>query len=213
MCYLHFIQSKVIYVKMAAAEVFITEKQQQNFEETDLTVLGYHNDTPEITTARRLPPHGGKTRKRKSAPKTWSQNMRKQLRQPGQPYKNRKGENVPCMSVTKKKDCLNSCKFRCAQNISDEERTRIFADFWSMDDMQKRHFYSRTTERLQKKRHRTINENSRKAYSFYYSFFVGDWQTRVCKEFYLTTLNISSRRVYYYHEKKNDTTGSPALSK
>nr|XP_047133397.1 uncharacterized protein LOC124811571 [Hydra vulgaris] len=82
-----------------------------------------------------------------------------------------------------------------------------------MDDMQKRDFSSRTTERLQKKRHRTINENSQKAYSFYYSFFVGDLQTRVCKEFYLTTLNISSRRVYYHHEKKNDTTGSPALSK
>ena len=38
-------------------------------------------------------------------------------------------------------------------------------------------------------------------------------QTRVCKEFYLTILNISSRRVYYHHENKNDATGSPAFSK
>ena len=153
------------------------------FLETDLTVLGYPNGALVIASARRLPPHGGQTRKRKSAPKTWIQNVRKQLRQSGQAYKNRKGENVPCKSVTTRKDCLNSCKFKCRQHISDEERAHIFSDFWSMDDSQKKHFYSRTTERLQKKRHRTINENSPKTYSFYYSFFVGDLQTRVCKEF------------------------------
>ncbi|XP_065643183.1 uncharacterized protein LOC136074884 [Hydra vulgaris] len=185
---------------MAAAVDFFVEKLQQNVEETDLTVLGYPNGALV-------------TRKRKSAPKTWIQNVRKQLRQSIQAYKNRKGENVPCKSVTTRKDCLNSCKFKCRQHISDEERAHIFSDFWSMDDTQKKHFYSRTTERLQKKRHRTINENSRKTYSFYYSFFVGDLQTRVCKEFYLTTLNISSRRVYYHHENKNDATGSPAFSK
>ena len=111
------------------------------FKKTDLTVLGYPNDTPVIAPARRLPPHRGRTRKRKSAPQTWIQNVRKQLRQSGQPYKNRKGENVPCKSVTKKKDYLNSCKFKCIQHISDEERTHMFSDFWS-GRYPKKHFYS-----------------------------------------------------------------------
>ena len=118
------------------------------FLETDLTVLGYPNDTPVIAPARCLPPCGGRTGKRKSAPKAWIQNVRKQLRQFGQPCKNRKGENIPCKSVTTKKYCLNCFKFKCTQCISDEEQTHILADFWPMDDTQKKHFYSRTTERL-----------------------------------------------------------------
>ena len=98
------------------------------FLETDLTVLGYPNGALVIASASRLP--------RKSAPKTWIQNVRKQLRLSGQAYKNRKGENVPCKSVTTRKDCLNSCKFKCRQHISDEERAHIFPDFWCMDDTQ-----------------------------------------------------------------------------
>ena len=42
-------------------------------------------------------------------------------------------------------------------------------------------------------------------------FFEGDLQIQICKELYLTSLNISSRRVSYHHERKNEAFESPAL--
>jgi hypothetical protein len=76
---------------------------------------------------------------------------------------------------------------------------------------EKQHFINSTTERLPKERCRTNNgKDSRKTYSYYYYFVLADVRHRVCKEFYLSTLDISSRRVSYFHENKNLETGVPA---
>ncbi|ELT97076.1 hypothetical protein CAPTEDRAFT_191720 [Capitella teleta] len=58
-----------------------------------------------------------------------------------------------------------------------------------------------TTKRNLEERQRT-----RKKYSFKYHFFLEDEEIRVCKEFYLSTHNISQRRISYFHEQKKDPT-------
>jgi hypothetical protein len=84
-----------------------------------------------------------------------------------------------------------------------------------LDDEGKKHFYSKTTENLEKKRCRTAaGDNSRRKTSYYYSFFVSNTQYRVCQSYYLSTLNISSHRVFYFHKfNKSLTTGTPLQSK
>jgi hypothetical protein len=36
------------------------------------------------------------------------------------------------------------CTFRCSSNISAEDRSAIFKEFWGMSDKQKLHFYGKT---------------------------------------------------------------------
>ena len=59
------------------------------------------------------------------------------------------------------KDCHNY-RFKCSQHISQGERKVIFDEFWSLDDNEKRHFYSKTTTCEDAKRKRTKNKSSRK---------------------------------------------------
>nr|XP_047140192.1 uncharacterized protein LOC124815490 [Hydra vulgaris] len=166
-----------------------------------------------ITPSRRSP-HGGVSRKRKADRSSWKQSVRKIQRQSGKAYKNTKGEQMPKRSIVALKSCRN-CKFKCSTNISEIERQIIFDNFWTLDDDGKKHFYSKTTENLEKKRCRTAaGDNSRRKTSYYYSFFVSNTQYRVCKSYYLSTLNISSHRVFYFHKfNKFLTTGTPLQSK
>lgn len=70
-----------------------------------------------------------------------------------------------------------------------------------LTDNEKAIFSSTTTERKEKDRKRTRSENSRKKYSFKYFLIKDEIKTRVCKQFYLETLDISQRRIGHQHKK------------
>ena len=164
--------------------------------------------------AKRTPSHGGKTRKRRLDPKSWKQSTCKRLRQSGKAYTSSKAKQVSARAVKTTKNCTESCKFKCSNHISDDDRGKVFESFWAMSREEKQHFINTTTERLPKGRCRTDKgKDSRKSYSYYYYFILDDVCHRVCKEFYLSTLDISSRRVSYFHENKNSETGVSAKSK
>ena len=60
----------------------------------------------------------------------------------------------------------------------------------------------RTTEHSAKKRTRSKAKESRKKYSYKYFFYMDAQKIRVCKEFYLHTLDISQRRIEYAYKNK-----------
>ncbi|XP_047144327.1 uncharacterized protein LOC124817910 [Hydra vulgaris] len=184
-----------------------------NIDQEMEPALNQNEELLGITPSRRSP-HGGVSRKRKADRSSWKQSVRKIQRQSGKAYKNTKGEQMPKRSIVALKSCRN-CKFKCSTNISEIERQIIFDNFWTLDDDGKKHFYSKTTENLEKKRCRTAaGDNSRRKTSYYYSIFVSNTQYRVCKSYYLSTLNISSHRVFYFHKfNKSLTTGTPLQSK
>ncbi|XP_012560119.1 uncharacterized protein LOC105846187 [Hydra vulgaris] len=184
-----------------------------NIDQEMEPALNQNEELLGITPSRRSP-HGGVSRKRKADRSSWKQSVRKIQRQSGKAYKNTNGEQMPKRSIVALKSCRN-CKFKCSTNISEIERQIIFDNFWTLDDDGKKHFYSKTTENLEKKRCQTAaGDNSRRKTSYYYSFFVSNTQYRVCKSYYLSTLNISSHRVFYFHKfNKSLTTGTPLQSK
>ena len=109
-----------------------------------------------------------------------------------------------------KKDCSGQCKFRCSLNIDKDERGKIFHKFWGLTGGEKAQYYAKTTIRCEKERKRTKQAKSRRKYSLKYFFFVENQKIRVCKEYYLATLDISQRRISYFHEHvKDKTTGIP----
>ncbi|XP_028418647.1 uncharacterized protein LOC114544116 [Dendronephthya gigantea] len=85
------------------------------------------------------------TRKRQRNPASWKRNIRKNKRQSGEKYINSRGNEQAARSVKTKKDC-SKCKFKCSSNVTVEDRSAIFNEFWKMSDNEKLHFYGKTTE-------------------------------------------------------------------
>ena len=141
------------------------------------------------------------TRKRKRDPSHWKRNVAKIKRQAGENYTStRTGKSVPGRVIKDLKDC-NKCKFKCCKKISAEERLNLHKMFWSLDDENKAHFYSEYTEREEKKRCRGTTNAKPKTFSFKYFLRSGNSavKERVCKTFFLSTLDISKTRVSYFY--------------
>ena len=172
------------------------------------------NDNAIHNAERRLPPHGGKTRKRKIDPTTWSKEIKKRKRNSGNEMK---------------ASCPTSCGLKCTKKISEEERHQLNNKFNELSAEEKKCFYLQTTEKKPKMRTRLRNSNefggiideekefdsssedmaSRRSFSFYYYFNVNfESKIKVCKSFYLNTLGISESRIRYIYAHKDIDTGT-----
>lgn len=114
------------------------------------------------------------------------------------------------------KNCLDNCKFNCAKQISIDEREQVFRLYWSLTQNEKYIFLNKSTRKLCKSRKTTINQ-SRRSYSFFYFLQIKGEAIRVCKDFFLGTLNISQKPVYTAHlevdEVKKDKRGKQGSRK
>lgn len=155
--------------------------------------------------------HRPNTRKRVSNPQSWQKNVRKLCRQSGQDYVSSRGKNVPAKSVKTKKDCLKSCKFGCAHIISEDLRKCIHKKYYELDQNQKYSFILETSEKTAKKRS-TCNSD-RKKFTYIFYFNVKGSYKKVCKPFYLSTLDISQKTVYGAHKRKDPLTGTASSDK
>ncbi|CAK1542909.1 unnamed protein product [Leptosia nina] len=136
-------------------------------------------------------------------PTQWKSNIRKQKCQRGEAYINRRGKLVPEKHIRNTKDCLTSCRHKCMEKITYEDRQLIFKSFYSLDANEKKHFLLNTTERHLYKNKEKPSDGKRN-YSFKYFFLVRATRFVVCKNFYLGTLAISQKPVYNVHLNKTD---------
>lgn len=173
--------------------VEITETKRTVALTNDLTQKNSNNDA----AVKKI------TRKRSRNPENWKMNIRKKKRETGQEYTDIKGKIHPERSI--KFACKNeTCKFKCASNITFEEHT----GYWKLSDSKKGHFYSKYVIRTPKARSR--GSTNRKSFSFQYFFEVNEKSFRVCKNFFLGTLDISAQRIYYHYTNiNNKNTGLP----
>ncbi|XP_076107556.1 uncharacterized protein LOC143075857 [Mytilus galloprovincialis] len=143
-------------------------------------------------------------RKRKRQSELWKQNLRKRRRQSGMEYVNTRGKTQRKREVKQgTKDCKGGCRFKCSKNISETERKAIFKTFWSYSDSEKNAFYGNNIEKLKKERKRTNKEISRKQFTYKYHLPKECSKLRICKEFFLSTLDISGRRIQWFFDKKS----------
>ena len=153
-----------------------------NYGETDLYNASNQNQQEERTVHIHKRTGVHLTRKRKRNPASWKRNIRKNKRQAGEKYINRRGNEQAARSVKTKKDC-SKCKFRCSCNFSEADRSAIFNEFWKMSDNEKLHFYGKTTtQQPTKSKAGTTNQ---KENSISYSLPLNAKNVHVCKVFYL----------------------------
>ncbi|XP_045517125.1 uncharacterized protein LOC123709672 [Pieris brassicae] len=136
-------------------------------------------------------------------PSQWQNNIRKKKCQQGEAYISRRGKLVPEKQIRNKKDCLNSCRFKCMEKINDEDRQLLFKSFYSLDTNEKKYFLLNTTERhLIKTKDRPCD--GKRNYTYKYFFYIRTDKFVVCKNFYLGTLAISQKPIYNVHLNKSE---------
>ncbi|XP_026752619.2 uncharacterized protein LOC113512869 [Galleria mellonella] len=148
-------------------------------------------------------PSSKRTRSQIPNPEKWACNIRKMKHQRGEAYISRRGKYVPERRVKNTKDCLKTCKYKCNEKINNTDREHIFRAFYSLNANEKRHFLLNTTERNHA-RHKIMDGQHKRKYSFKYFFLVRAVRYTVCKNFYLGTLAISQKPVYNVHLGKSD---------
>jgi len=156
-----------------------------------------------------------RARKRTRNEGTWKSNKRKTRRQSGNEYVGVSGKPAPARRVLPHH---SDCRFECILKFDDAQGQYVHDDFWKLTDLEKRHFYARTTKQFPKRRTR-LNRSTRtnkvrhKVNTYEYYFMTNTTMERVCKSFYLNTLNICQSRVVSYHLSKDSVTGKLQPSK
>lgn len=125
-----------------------------------------------------------------------SREKRKELRLFGKEYTSPSGRIYPERRV-REKDC-SKCRYNCSQNVSPAQRLAIFTHFWRLDSYVKRlHYYCHSIREKPAKTMTHTRECSRE-----YTFLVDGKRVRVCKGFYLATLDVSDKAVRIAMEKR-----------
>ncbi|XP_076435043.1 uncharacterized protein LOC143274927 [Babylonia areolata] len=121
---------------------------------------------------------------------------RKALRLYGKEYTTPSGKTYPQRQV-RHKDC-SRCRYNCSSTISREQRQALFDHFWSLDSYVKRlYYYCQSIKEKPAKTMKHTRECSRE-----YTFLVEGERVRVCKGFYLATLDVSDKAVRIAMEKR-----------
>ncbi|XP_038218901.1 uncharacterized protein LOC119837403 isoform X1 [Zerene cesonia] len=140
-----------------------------------------------------------KGRKRSSDPQKWRQNINKVLRNTGNSYESKKKETVPPRQV--KPPCTERCRLKCSEKFTSVQRQALFAAFWAIGDIDKQRLFINSCMSNVSPRYKYTNalhpRQSNKAFHF-----VMDGKTiRVCKTFFIATLNISDRVIRTVKQK------------
>nr|CAI5823299.1 unnamed protein product [Callosobruchus analis] len=142
----------------------------------------------------------------------------RRLRNLGQKYKDWKGNVHPKRQL---KSACTSCRQKCNDKFSEEERKQIFENYWQLGDViRQRDFITKQVDMTEKARTRLRKQNGnssdeeveaeakrerKKVFSFNYTFYNRGKRTAVCKTFFLNTLGISAQVVKTVFQKMGST--------
>lgn len=132
------------------------------------------------------------TRKRKCNKASWKKNVRKQRRSLGKDYVDTNGRQR-LGRTPKLIDCTN-CRYRCSEKFSEEQRADICKEYWQLGDYNRQKDFLLSRVRITKtQRERARGERKRRKREANYEYLLkiqGTKEDRVCKKFFLATLDI-----------------------
>lgn len=141
-------------------------------------------------------------RKRKADPKTWRKTAAKICRNSGKHYvsssKSRKNFDAKKIGKT----CTNKCKLQCTMKIKEEDRQKIFDEFWKLGDLQRQRQFILFSMDSIKPKYQYKRENSNRMCNNAFYFLIGENKIRVCKTYFKGTLAITDRPIRTVLHKK-----------
>ena len=165
-----------------------------------------------------------KSRNGQARPERWIRNMNRNQRMNGEGYCGRKreeesGEYIvreprlmgpPCCSAR----CQKSKK-RCCSKFSEDDRERIFTNFWQNMNWEQRKMYVSglvNSKEVASRRDKTSSE-SRRQLSLEYHLRLGSSRLPVCKVMFLSTLNLGELSVRNWSTANTDGIHQAAAKK
>lgn len=146
-----------------------------------------------------------KGRKRKKQPEKWKANLIKKKRNSGKEYETHTLSKKVRPARKMKTPCVETCKFKCFQNFSEEERKQLFTLYWGLGDIEKQRQYICNCMAIVEPRYRYVRiggtKGPRQPNNAFY-FKKGDNQVRVCKRFFMNTLDINDRPIMTVLKKR-----------
>lgn len=131
------------------------------------------------------------TRKRQRNQDAWKLNVARRLKQSGQEYVNTKGQIVPAKAVGH--GCRVDCRFKCHTRVTQRQREEIHKQYYSKVQNSKDTWqYICMHVKKVPKKEATRGDDSRRNFSFKYTFRVNGSDVPVCKTMFLSTLSISN---------------------
>lgn len=144
----------------------------------------------------------------------WQCNQAKILREQGREYMGRKLTNGKVTGYIRRpnrtmKKITCKCKgrtFKC-HNISEQERKKIFDNFWALTWKERKMLVKTSTDAdlTQRARDRSEENRSRRSYSYKYYLFIDNMtKVRVCKSTLLATLDLGEWMVKNWLENSSE---------
>lgn len=145
------------------------------------------------------------TRKRKAQPKLWKTNVAKRLRNAGKEYVGKNNKVIRERRLGP--GCTEKCKLKCNTKFDNETRRHIFEEYYKLPDLQSKRTFvalnmSSIAPKYQYKKGQRRNNNA-----FYMRDKDGE-KIRVCKSFFMSTLDVSDRFIRTVVDKsRSDVSG------
>ena len=167
-------------------------------------------------TEARHPEEKSPRKARKRKPELWIRNVRKAKVNSGKAYQQVRKDGKVDQAKSKEIGEPCKCKKKCHENLTNEERSRIFETYWEMGDREvQRGFLVKWVKRQQKirERKRTNIGGERRMRDYNYKYFLPDPNDaneaiEVCQKFFLGTINVSKKVIATVFQKKLQSTGT-----
>ncbi|CAG4958976.1 unnamed protein product [Parnassius apollo] len=128
------------------------------------------------------------TRKRQRNPKAWKKNKKKCLKNSGIAYTTEKGKLVNAKQL--KPGCGDKCRLKCTFKINEQQRLVIFKNFWILGDSNRQRDFVKNAMKEVKPKYSLHNAQSKRSINAAYHLTVDGIIIRVCKKFFMHTLDI-----------------------
>lgn len=171
-----------------------------------------------VTNTNEDPTPTKKGKKRPRNADNWQKNVAKKLRNCGKSYQS----NITKQVVPERKLgelCKEACTFKCRENFSNDQRRKIFGDYWNLQNIEKQwSFIASSVEEVGRKdryikldSEGKVVEPKRTNNNAFYLYSEKGEKIRVCKLFFKNTLAINNRPITTALGKKNKETNISSM--
>ncbi|KAJ8970621.1 hypothetical protein NQ314_001156 [Rhamnusium bicolor] len=148
-------------------------------------------------------------KKRVAKPEDWHKNKAKRARNSGTSYITSSASRKKFPERKMMPPCTQKCRLKCSTKISEDDRNKIFGDYWSLKDLQRQRDFLLASMVEIKPKYRYVKENTTRNRSHNNAFYfeINKEKIQICKLFFKATLGINDRPIRTVLQKRTMFSG------
>jgi hypothetical protein len=145
-----------------------------------------------------------KGKKRKANPVEWKKTKAKFLRNAGKPYTSLSIRKTEMQARKVRPACGEKCKLKCSSKIEENKRLEIFENYWSLESLKSQLEFICRSMTAVRPQYQYKKEGSWRQCNHAFHFVINEVNVRVCKFFFMATLDINNRVIRTVVTKLNE---------